>query len=487
MKKLAVLSILMGIFMVILILPMSAYGTRAEWEDLEIFKFLDPRRDLDNSLRILEEKQKLCSEDSAEMCPYIEDAGREYRRLQDFVKAQEYFERSLDLKKQNGLDGRTIDSTRLQLAKIYFQRGFYFKAEQMTLRILEHQQNTLNADDPDIAHTLHSLAILYRWQGKYDEARSLYLKAIPVMEIHNDPELPYCLKDHAFLHFFKGNFTQAEGLFAKALAALIKREQQERKTYLDVASFTIYLADSIAAQGRFREAEVIYEQLQGMIRARYGKGQFHEKIFHLAIGRFYRNWNRPMEAEQHYRYVASIFFLIGIVPNMTFFLEEIAGFYREQGNFEEAEIILLKAKEAVESEYGKDHPFFAGILRNLGVLYREWGRIAGEEEKYETSERYLKESLERISRLVSTLHPSRICLFHDLAILYHYNGQVREAALLYRQAIDQYREGFGPYFVYLRHLLLDLARLCRDIGDIMEAEDLEEWAGSVPDIRKWVE
>lgn len=487
MKKMAIFSLFVGLLVLVLVSPLPVYGTRAEWEDLEIFKFHDPGRDLDHALRILEEKKKFYGEDSAELCPYIEDAGREYRRLQDLVNAQDCFERSLDLKKQKGMDDRTIDSTRLYLANIYFHRGYYLKAEQTTLKILEHQQNILNADDPRIANTLHSLAILYRWQGRYDEASSHYLKAISILETHDDPALPYCLKDYAFLHFYQGNFTEAEELFGKALVALEKREQQEGREYLDVVSFAIYLVDSISAQGRFHEAEIMYEQLQGMVRERYGKGQFNEKIFHLAIGRFYRNWDRPMEAEQHYRYVASIFFLIGIVPNMTFFLEEIAGFYLEQGNFEESEIILQKTKEAVESEYGKDHPAFASTLKNLGVLYREWGRISGDPEKYERSEKYLKDSIERISRFASMLHPSRSCALHELALLHHYRGQLKQADLLYRQAINNYVDGFGPRFGKLRQLLFDLSRLCRERGDIPEADDLEEWAVSVPDIGRWIE
>lgn len=486
MKKIAVflVVILMGTGC---IFPGAIYCSISEWEDLKVFTFGDPFRSLDEAIKKLENEEKVHGKESLKLCPFIENVGKEYRNLQDFVNAQECFERSLDLKKRKVLDDKEMDSTRLQLANIYFHRGFYSKAEQMTLEILEHQRETLDEDNAAIANTIHSLAILYRWQGRYDEARSFYLKVIPVMKTHNDPELPYCLKDYAFLHFFEGNFAQAEELFAKALAALMQREEQEGETYLDVASFTIYLADSIAAQGRFSEAEVMYEQLQGMIRARYGKGKFHEKIFHLAIGRFYRNWNRPMEAEQHYRYVASIFFIMGIVPNMSFFLEEIAVFYRKQGNFEEAEIILLKTKEAVESEYGKDHPSLASILRNLGVLYREWGRMTGNKDKYEFSEKYLNESIQLTSKSVSGLHPCRNCLFHELALLYHYQGKLEEAEELYKRAIDNYVEGFGPRFVQLRQLLLDLSRLCREKGDMVGAEDLEEWAMSVPNIIKWVE
>ncbi len=465
-----------------------AYCTPKEWDNLEIFTYPDHRRHLDEALSILENMEKIYGKNVLKLCPYIEKTGDQYKALQEYGKAIECFERSLRLKSEKDVHvDMSINDTRIKLSNIYFYRGSYRKAEQMVLRVLGNQLDTLDEESIEIAKTRHVLAGLYRWQGRFDEARDLYKKAIMVLESHNEPSLPYCLKDYAFLNFFEGKFLRAEALFTKALEAMEKREQEEGKAFLDTPSFMAYLANSIAAQGRLEEAEEIYQNFQDMIRKRFGKGKFHEKIYHLVIGKFYRNCGRPIEAEEHYMYVASIFFLIGVVPDMTPFLEEIAAFYREQGHFEESEIILLKAKEAVEFQYGRDHPAYPVVMHKLGVLYREWGRITGLEKKYEISERYLKESLQRSSQFITDLHPSRNRLCHDLAVLYHYEGRFDEAEFLYRKVLDNYVKAFGPSFVKLRQLLLDLSILCRTRGNLEDSKELEKWAFNIPDIAQWVE
>lgn len=470
-----------------LVFSSAANCTREEWEDLEIFTFSDPRKNLEEALSVLENKEKIYGKDALELCQYLEKTGDEYQALHEHGKGIECFERSLRLKSKKDVIDMTIDNTRMRLANLYFHKGYYAKSEKMLLKVLDHQLETSNEGSSEVAQSRYSLAILYRLQGRFDEARDLYEQVIPVLKRHNDPDLPYGLKDYAFLNLFEGKFEQAEKLFEQALKSMEEREKKEGKNFLDVPTFMAYLANSIAVRGRFEEAEMIYQQLQEMIRKRYGDGRFHEKIFHLAIGRFYRNWGRPMEAEVHYRYVASIFFFIGIVPDMTFFLEEIAAFYREQGRFDEAEIILLKAKEAIALVYGVAHPSYAAVLNKQGVLYREWGRMADLEEKYELSEKYLNECLEKTSNLVTEIHPSRICLLHELAILYHYQERLDEAESFYRKALNNYVKAFGPRFVKLRQLLLDLAILCRTRGNLEEATELEKWACNIPDIAKWVE
>ncbi len=465
----------------------TAHCSRDEWENLSVFKFSDPRRNLVETLKELEYQEKLHRKDSVQLCSYIEDVGREYKSLQEFAKAVQCFERSLRIQSKNDTAYMKIDDTRLKLSNLYFYMGFYQKAEELVLKVLDNQVETLGERSREVASTKNRIAVLYRWQGRFKEARDLYQQAISVFEALKDPNLPHCLKDYAFLHVHEGKYEEAEVLLKQALKDLEHIEKVQDKPCFHVPVFMSYLADTLAVQGRFEEAEKIYSSCLDIIQERYGKGNFNEKIFHFMLAKFYRNWDHPMEAERHYRYVASIFFIMGIIPDMTVFLEEIAAFYREECRFDEAEIVLLKAKEGVELVYGKDHPFYASVLNKLGVLYREWGRMFYLEGKYELSEKYLKESMERTAKIVSEIHPSRICLLHELGVLYHYQERFDEGEKLYRKAIDNYTEGFGPRFFMLRQVLHDMALLCQTTGKLEEAGEFNERSESIPDIAKWLE
>jgi hypothetical protein len=53
----------------------------------------------------------------------------------------------------------------------------------------------------------------------------------------------------------------------------------------------------------------------------------------------------------------------------------LAELYRQQGRFDEAEPLQLRALGIVEKALGPDHPYLGMSLNNLAELYREQGRL----------------------------------------------------------------------------------------------------------------
>ena len=97
-------------------------------------------------------------------------------------------------------------------------RFFATQPFQQSLQILERQ---LGPEHPDIAAPLHGLANLYRDQGNYAEAESLYQSALYILEQvlgREQPETAKVIHDLARLREAQGNYEVAKILYAQAFA-----------------------------------------------------------------------------------------------------------------------------------------------------------------------------------------------------------------------------------------------------------------------------
>ncbi|MCW5206486.1 tetratricopeptide repeat protein, partial [Desulfobulbus sp. F5] len=63
-------------------------------------------------------------------------------------------------------------------------------------------------------------------------------------------------------------------------------------------------------------------------------------------------------------------------PHVAAALNNMAGLYRAQGKYAEAEPLLHRSLQIREDKLGKDHADVASTLRTLANLYRDQGRYA---------------------------------------------------------------------------------------------------------------
>jgi len=61
-----------------------------------------------------------------------------------------------------------------EAGKYFYQRGHYREAEPFWTRYLAICEQVLGPEHPDILGSLNNLALLYRKQGKYEQAEPLY-------------------------------------------------------------------------------------------------------------------------------------------------------------------------------------------------------------------------------------------------------------------------------------------------------------------------
>jgi tetratricopeptide (TPR) repeat protein len=131
------------------------------------------------------------SEEQAALAGYLNKQGNALLEAGHYTEAQASLERSLAIReKALGPDHPNVAQSLHNLALLYYAQGAYDKAEPLYQRSLAIQEKAFGPDHPDVAASLHNLALLYYAQGAYDKAEPLYQRSLAILEKALGPDHP---------------------------------------------------------------------------------------------------------------------------------------------------------------------------------------------------------------------------------------------------------------------------------------------------------
>ncbi|MEX0268199.1 tetratricopeptide repeat protein [Leptolyngbyaceae cyanobacterium UHCC 1019] len=194
-------------------------------------------------------------------------------------------------------------------------------------------------------------------------------------------------------------------------------------------------------------------------------------------------------------------------PDVAITLNNLAGLYRVQGRYSEAEPLHLRSLDIDQCCYGDNHPAIATDLNNLVLLYTSQGRYSEAESLHlrclEIEKRTLGENQPRFAMGLNSLagiyrsqgryseaeplclralsiqewqlgteHPDVAQSLNNLAALYESQGRYSEAEPLYLRSLTIYEQQFGKEHPHIASSLNNLAGLYRVQGRYSEAEPL---------------
>jgi tetratricopeptide (TPR) repeat protein len=151
--------------------------------------------------------------------------------------------------------------------------------------------------------------------------------------------------------------------------------------------------------------------------------------------------------------------------NLAITLTKIAGLYKDQGRYAEAEPLLLRSLAISEEQLGANHPDTATGMNNLATLYRAMGR-------YAEAEPLLLRSLVISEEQLGINHPYTAINMNNLAELYRLMGKYSEAELLHIRSLSIREEQLGANDPSTAASLNNLASLYESMGRYSEAEAL---------------
>ena len=186
---------------------------------------------------------------------------------------------------------------------------------------------------------------------------------------------------------------------------------------------------------------------------------------------FYRDQGRYNEAEKLYeRALTGNEEKLGAThPDTLRTVVNLAIVYRNQGRYDEAEKLYERALTGNEEKLGATHPDTLRTVENLANVYRNQGR-------YDEAEKLYERALTGREEKLGATHPDTLGTVENLAIVYSSQGRYDEAEKLYERALTGNEEKLGATHPDTLRTVVNLAIVYRNQGRYDEAEKLYERA-----------
>ena len=161
---------------------------------------------------------------------YMAEGTQAYQNGQE-TNAEMLYLAALEHVQNAGPEDPRLAATLNTLAVLYHAQRKYLQAESLYQHVLQLLEQTVGPDHPTLATTLNNLAVVYEAQEKYGEAVPLYQRALALLErtlgpAH--PNLAATLDNYAdLLHKMQ---REAEAASAEARARAIWAQQKRDST-----------------------------------------------------------------------------------------------------------------------------------------------------------------------------------------------------------------------------------------------------------------
>ncbi|MDQ2902131.1 MAG: tetratricopeptide repeat protein [Chloroflexota bacterium] len=344
----------------------------------------------------------------------------------------------------------------------------YEQAEILLLRALAVRQQVLDANHPDLAHTLNDLGALYFNQGKYQEAESLLQEALTIrqqVQGLEHPDVAQTLHNLASLYRGQGAYIKAEPFYLRALHI------REAIAGIDpslVAQSYYGLAKLYHSQEKYQQAEKLCNQALRIQEQHLGDA--HPMIASTLnmLAKIYQGQKKLDQAkEMNMRALRIREDTSGADhPHVATIINSLVEIYHAEGRYWEAEPLIARALKIHEQSLGWEHPFMAYSLSNQADnLF-----LRGD---YLQAESYYKRVLAIREQNLGCNHPHTASTYYHLASLCTAVGRFEEAESFYRKALSIREHAFGLDHPTIASTLEQYATLLRKLKKECEVDELE--------------
>ena len=396
---------------------------------------------------------------------------------------------------------------RIAMSRTDLDRAAMLYEQALALRE-EHQA----ADHPDLITTIGSLGVVYRRQGRDEEAEAAALRAVDLIESSDEPN-PALLSANltwlANLHFNQRRLEEAAAGHARALdirrrdlpddvGALGESLNNLGVAYRDIGRYSesrsllqeaealfmeslgpnhpvtlgcrFNLAGIEEKLGHWQEAERSLQHVQAAWEEIYGPNHYRSLMAVRALASFWYRWSRFDEAIDSLRSK-----LEALEAQEEGLPVEIARYYSVLGLAFLARGDLDAAQQAYQTSLdmnielvGEDHRTSLGVMAKLALVSWKRGRDG---EKVITE---LEDLLVRRIEMLGEEHLGIAWMRYDLGEILLARGRLEEAEQMFRQALAVHEAASEIPSARAGRDLLGLARVRRDQG--RRAEALEFFA-----------
>jgi nucleoside phosphorylase/tetratricopeptide (TPR) repeat protein len=228
------------------------------------------------------------------------------------------------------------------------------------------------------------------------------------------------------------------------------------------------IADCLASDGKYQEAEVLYKELMEIYQERNGDGHSSTLTSMANLASTYRQQGRWNEAEKlEVQVMETSKTVLGAEhPDTLTSMANLALTYQNQGRWNEAEKLEAQVMETRKTVLGSEHPDTLTSMANLASTYSGQGRWS-EAKKLEV------QVMETRKTVLGAEHPSTLTSMANLASTYQNQGRWNEAERLEVQVMKTSKTVLGAEHPDTLTSMANLASTYWHQGRWNEAEKLE--------------
>ena len=385
--------------------------------------------------------------------------------LGDTITAREILNRGaerveIDLADQPVLQGRLMEV----IGQVFTSLGLYGDAEPLLLGSLETRRGSLEQGHPDIAASLHALALLYRSQGRFEEALPLAREAVEIRERALGPDHLETATSIQVL----GMVQRDQGDFENARANLL-RSLEIREAILgpenNAVSTSLYHLGWLALrEGDYAESKAFYDRSCAIAEKMLDPFDWNLGWCFNDLGVVSSNLGEYEASQEYYERALEIFerVLSPDHPGLGALLNNLGSLHWEQRNFEAARPYYDRALRIKETAFGPNHPETASALMNLALLLQNTGDYTG------AYTRYIRAlAIQDSAQGPNSLDAASVS--GNLGYLLRYVGEYEEALSALERARRVKEEALGPDHWEMSNIYLNLGWLYRDLGRLEES------------------
>jgi tetratricopeptide (TPR) repeat protein len=338
-----------------------------------------------------------------------------------------------------------------KLGSIYTHWAQYDKANQMAQQLFSFGQSQNQQAFMMAAHTIWGR--VHHFQGKYDEALSLFETAVAYF---SETAVPH---RQAELYNFIGHVTYQQGQFDNALAQQQRALalSQQTANHLLQAKVFVDIGNIHTAQGRPKEALQSFQQALALNEALAYRHGISRNLH--SMGRLYLQQDRDAEALACFQDSLAITEQLGLRRATSLCLNTIGIVYKRQMAFDTAVQYYQRALQ-INRELGLTDE----IISNLGNL----GNVYVQQARYDLAQNHLLEAVQLSERI--NYPEGLIGSLGNLASCYRAQAKYDQANQAYSRAIGLARQINARYFLAI--LLVQQADLLFDLDQQDEAATL---------------
>ncbi len=295
---------------------------------------------------------------------------------------------------------------------------------------------------PQYFKVIANLGLLYHTMGRYAMAEEFTQMALEMRRDNlgsNSSATAASLNNMAVLNKDKGFYADAQRLFDQSIAIFSSNDPYG-------SSYAIVLNNKailLQIMGQLGDAEKLLNQslelAEDNTSLREKSNNYQRIMVNLAL--LYQEQGKYDKAEEIYLRAIKIkeSQLKTKHPDYAHLLNNLASLYMIMGKYDQVEQNLLTALDIYEDKLGKVHPSYASTLSNLGNFYRYQGNTNLAKQK-------LQDALELRLEIFGEDHPSINQTKEDLALTYWIEGSIQLAADSYHEVLNKELDFIFSYF-----------------------------------------